>query len=119
MGRIVIPIFVLSFCVANSPAQTPEQKKSTIKFVQELQVGDGGFVPAPVDGRLDQNPKGSLRATTAALRALKHFGGAASDKKAGEKFVQACFDAQSGGFSDQPGGKPDVISTAIGLMSTP
>jgi prenyltransferase beta subunit len=117
MRRIVISILVLSFCVVALPAQTPEQKQATIKFVRELQVSDGGFVPAPVDSRLDQNPKGSLRATTAALRALKHFGGAAQDNKACEKFVQGCFDAQSGGFSDHPGGTPDVISTAIGLMA--
>ncbi len=117
MRRIVISVFVLSLCTTLASAQTPEQKKATIKFVQDLQVGDGGFVPAPVDGRLDQNPKGSLRATSSALRALKHFGGAANDKKACEKFVQNCFDAQSGGFCDQPGGKPDVFTTAVGLMA--
>src|SRR5438477_9068070 len=99
------------------PAQTPEQKKATVKFVQELQVSDGGFIPTPNDGRLDQNPHGSLRATTAALRALKYFGGAANDKKAAAKFVAACWDKQSGSFSDRPGGKGDVFTTAVGLMA--
>jgi prenyltransferase beta subunit len=117
MDRIHLAASVLLFWTAALPAQAPEQKKVTIKFVQDLQVSDGGFVPAPVDGRLDQNPKGSLRATSSALRALKYFGGAAKDKKACEKFVQECFDGQIGGFSDQPGGKTDVFTTAVGLMA--
>jgi prenyltransferase beta subunit len=98
-------------------AQTPEQKKATVKFLQELQVGDGGFVPAQVDGRLDQNPKGGLRATSAGLRALKYFGGKANDEKAAAKFVQSCWDEKTGSFSDAPGGKGDVFTTAVGLMA--
>src|SRR5438876_441574 len=82
------------------PAQTPEQKQATVKFLQELQVADGGFVPAAVDGRLDQNPKGGLRATSAALRALKYFGGAPNDKKAATQFVEKCWDAKAGCFAD-------------------
>src|SRR5262245_30187308 len=117
MRRFVILSFVLLLWVPALPAQTPEQKKATIKFVQDLQVSDGGFVPAPVDGRLDQNPKGSLRATSSALRALKYFGGTVNDKKTCEKFVQDCFDAQTGAFADQPGGKADVFTTAVGLMA--
>ncbi|HLW65281.1 MAG TPA: prenyltransferase/squalene oxidase repeat-containing protein [Gemmataceae bacterium] len=98
-------------------AQTPEQKKATIKFVQELQLVDGGFAPAPVDTRIDKDPKGSLRATTSALRALKYFGSEPRDKAAAAKFVRSCYYAETGAFSDQPGGKPDVISTAIGVMA--
>ena len=117
MLRVVVSSFLLVISASSLFAQTPEQKKATIKFLRELQLNDGGFVPVPLDGRVDRNPKGSLRATTAGLRALSHFGGKAKAKKAGEKFVQACFDPQSGGFSDQPGGTPDVISTAVGLMA--
>src|SRR5258707_8952250 len=98
-------------------AQTPEQKKAAIKYVQELQTPDGGFQPQAVDARLDQPLKGSLRATTTALRALKYFLGTANDKAAAAKFVQKCYDATTGGFADAPGGTPDVFSTAIGLMA--
>ncbi len=109
-------LFLLTF-VAAAPAQTPEQKKATIKDVKELQTPDGGFQPQAVDARLDQPLKGSLRATTTALRALKYFGGMANDKAAAAKFVQKCFDATTGGFTDAPGGTPDVFSTAVGLMA--
>ena len=32
-------------------------------------------------------------------------------------FVMSCHDKASGGFADVPGGKPDVASTAVGLMA--
>src|SRR5262245_23648864 len=115
--RYFITLFIVFTFLPILPAQTPEQKKATVKFVQELQVADGGFTPTPTDGRLDQNPHGSLRATTAGLRALKYFGGEANDKRAAAKFVQSCWDKSSGSFSDQPGGKADVFTTAVGLMA--
>ena len=117
--RWQISLFILGLLLSSLPAQTPEQKKATIKFLQDLQVSDGGFVPAPVDGRVDQNPRGSVRATSGAVRALKYFGGEPKDKKAAAKFVQGCWDAQTGSFSDAPGGKGDVFTTAVGLPLQP
>ena len=32
------------------------------------------------------------------------------------RYLKACYDPKSGGFSDRPGAKPDAISTAVGLM---
>src|SRR5262249_51734165 len=107
----------LLFIAAALPAQTPEQKKATVKFLQELQVEDGGFVPVPIDSRVDKAPRGSLRATSAGLRALKYFGGEPKDRKAAAKFVQSCWAARTGAFSEQGGGIPDVFSTAVGLMA--
>src|SRR5262245_46538831 len=107
------------FCLIFAPvlyAQTPEQKKATVKYLQELQCPDGGFHPQAVDPRLDQAPKGSLRATTSALRALKYFGGTPKDASGAASFVKSCYDSQSGSFSDQPGANPDVFTTAVGLM---
>jgi len=94
------------------PAQTPEEKKATIAFVQGLQSG-GAFVPSPAE-----SDKPSLRATSAALRALKYFGGEPKDKTALPRFVERCFDKTTGGFSDSPLTlKPDVTTTAVGLMA--
>src|SRR6185369_5650855 len=60
----------------------------------------------------------SLRATSSALRALKYLGGEVADRDSCAKFVTACFDKTTGGFRDRPGdGKPDVATTAIGLMA--
>jgi hypothetical protein len=38
------------------------------------------------------------------------------EKDACKRFVESCFDA-SGGFANIPGGKPDVATTAIGIMA--
>src|SRR5437660_6403102 len=102
MRRLGFPIIALMFVPALS-AQTPEQKKATVKYLQDLQCPDGGFHPQAVDPRLDQVPKGSLRATTSALRALKYFGGAPKDKDAARLFVNASYDAPAGAFADAPG----------------
>jgi prenyltransferase beta subunit len=32
-------------------------------------------------------------------------------------FVRRCFDRETGGFADTPGGKPDAVRTAVGLMA--
>ncbi len=58
-----------------------------------------------------------LRATNAAVKALNHFGGEVPDKAACADFIKSCFDKESGGFADRPGGKPDVTTTAVGLMA--
>jgi prenyltransferase beta subunit len=115
--RRFVCLAIVALVAPSLQAQTPDQKLATVKFLQELQVADGGFVPAPVDGRLDQNPRGGLRATSAALRALKYFGGAPNYKKAAAKFVENCWDDKAGYFADAPGGKGDVFTTAVGLMA--
>ncbi len=45
-----------------------------------------------------------------------HVGGSVPDVLACVKYVKSCRDS-SGGFAPQPGGKPDVITTAVGLMA--
>src|SRR4051812_16219533 len=115
--RHLICLAIVALVIPSLRAQTAEQKQATVKFLQELQVPDGGFVPAPVDGRLDQNPRGGLRAASGALRALKYFGGAPSDKKAAAHFVEKCWDAKAGCFADSPGGKGDIFTPAVGLMA--
>jgi len=92
-------------------AQTADEKKATIAYLQKLQQKDGGFAPAA------DKPKSSLRATSSALRALKYFGGEPLEKAACADFVKSCFDKDSGGFVDAPGGKPDVAVTAVGAMA--
>ncbi len=92
-------------------AQTPEQKKASLDFVKQLQQKDGGFAPGAGG---DQS---SLRATNAALRIFHYFGGDVPNAEACRKFVESCYDKSSGGFADMPGGKPDVATTAVGLMA--
>jgi hypothetical protein len=110
--RSLVPLTVLLLAAGPAPGQTPEEKKATVAFLQKLQHADGGFVAAPVDA-----PKSSLRATSSGVRALKYFGGSAKDLDAARKYVESCFDAAAGGFADTPGGKPEVATTAVGLMA--
>jgi prenyltransferase beta subunit len=118
MRRLPLCILFLLLCLAPAWAQTADEKKATVAYLQKLQAGDGGFLaaaPNPLAGRRDVS---SLRATTTAVRALKYFGGEPKDKDACAKYVQNAFDEKTGGFIDaQPGLKPDVFATAAGLMA--
>jgi prenyltransferase beta subunit len=106
-----IPLACLLVLPAVLPGQTADEKKSTIAYVQSLQTKDGAF---RVNAKAD---KGTLRGTSASLRALRYFGGAAKDTATCKTFVLGCLDKKSGGFADTPGGKPDPILTAVGLMA--
>lgn len=85
--------------------------EATIQYLRKLQASDGGFLTDA------GKAKSSLRATTSALRALKYFGGEASDCAASADFVKKCFVESSGGFADSPGGKPDAVTSAVGVMA--
>ncbi|MFL5241902.1 MAG: prenyltransferase/squalene oxidase repeat-containing protein [Gemmataceae bacterium] len=116
LSRFGIAGVFLVMVLAPARAETPDQKKATVVYLQALQTKEGGFLPAAADpAKKDAKP--TLRATSGALRALKYFGGEPNDKAAAVQFVKECFDQASGGFSDTPKGKPDVVSTAVGLMA--
>ncbi len=87
------------------------QHKAAIAYLQKLQQKDGGFA-----ADAHQTTSG-LRATNAAVKALDHFACEVHDKAACANFVKSCFDKESGGFADRPGGKPDVTLTAVGLIA--
>jgi prenyltransferase beta subunit len=92
-------------------AQTPDEKKVTLAYLQKLQTKAGGF-------RADAKAVGpSLRGTSACLRATKYFGGTVAHREECRKFVLSCLDEKTGGFANTPGGKPDPIVTAVGLMA--
>jgi len=89
--------------------QTPAEFAQTAAFAAAHQNKDGGFAP-----KVGQ--PSTLGATNTGLRVLKHVGGSVPDILACVKFVKSCHDA-SGGFAQTPGGKPDVPTTALGLMA--
>jgi prenyltransferase beta subunit len=115
MKRSVLLVLIVPLLPSLVRAQAPDasEKQATVAYVQALQTPEGGFLPM----KASSPGKPSLRATGPALRALKYFGGAPRDKEACCRFVESCFDKNTGAFSDQPGGKPDVIVTAVGLMA--
>lgn len=113
MGRWAVVLLGAAVCLGPVRGQTLEQKQATVAMLRGLQTSEGGFRPAPGDAKALPG----LRATSAALRALKYSGGEAPDRQAAAKFVASCFDKASGGFADRPNGKPDAVLTAVGLMA--
>ncbi len=94
---------------ATARGQTPAEFVETAVFAAAHQNTDGGF------GAKAGGPS-SLGSTNSALRVLKYVGGSVPDILACVRYVKSCRD-QGGGFAQNPGGKPDVITTAIGLMA--
>jgi hypothetical protein len=117
MRRYSLVLVGLVACPVWAWGQTPDQRKETLGYLRALQQADGGFLPSRPDRDKARESKSSLRATNAALRALKYFGGEPADPAACARFVQSCFDKASGGFGDAPGMKPDVPTTAVGIMA--
>jgi hypothetical protein len=109
--KTFLAIGLVLVVIVPARAQTPDEKKATLAYLQKLQNKDGAFRPT-----LTAAPS-SLRATSSALRATRYFGGTVASKDDCAAFVKKCFDKKSGGFADSPGGKPDVVVTAIGLMA--
>jgi prenyltransferase beta subunit len=117
--RLSIPLAILVLLPPASFGQNKEiqdqidQKLATIRFVRNLQDVSGGFRPT-ADG------KAGIRATTAGIRALKYVSGkpvkeCVPNLDKATAFVMSCYDPKTGGFAD-PGGKPDVFTTSVGIM---
>lgn len=105
---------ILLFSLVSVVSAQDEGKKKTIAYVQKLQTSTGGFV-SMMGPNIRVQP--TLRATSSAVRALHYLGGEIPDKAACIKFVESCHHAESGGFADTPNGKPDVFTTAVGIMA--
>jgi hypothetical protein len=116
MRRWCLGLLGIALLFAPARGQTPELAKAGSAYVQGLQTADGGFLPALGEGG-NSKGKSTLRATSAAVRALKYFGAQPRDRAAAARYVRSCFDPASGGFADQPGGRPDVMTTAVGAMA--
>lgn len=108
-------------------AQTEEMLKAvekklandrTAKWVFALEATKGGFYLSPPDDKADAKPAPSLRATNGAVKALKYLGFPLLNKEREKHaaFVLSCYDPKTGAFAE-PGGKPDVTITSIGVMA--
>ena len=122
--RYAVPLLLLipsvSFAQTKGMIDDIQRKldrQRTAKWVLEQEASNGGFYNAPQDPKVDAAPRASLRATNGAVRALKYLGFPLlkSEKEKHAKFVLSCYDPRTGGFAE-PGGKPDVVTTSIGIM---
>ncbi len=114
--RSAFALFVVFVPSAASAQFDADQKKATIKWVLAQEVPAGGFLVAPQDPNIDAVPQPGLRATSAAVRTLKYLGAVIPNKDKHAAFVLSCHDPKTGGFAE-PGGKPDVTITSIGVMA--
>lgn len=113
MKRLALSVLALFLLLPGARGQSAAEKKATIAYLRSLWQKDGGFAPSA-------GGKSSLRATVGALRAIHYFSPTSTPVPPGKSppaFVASCFDKASGGFADRLGGKPDVASTAVGLMA--
>jgi prenyltransferase beta subunit len=89
-----------------------DEEKATRDWVLSLQTAEGGFT----DGK-GEGSEPTLKATAAALLALRDLKSQPKEPRACEKFVLSCYDKENGGFAARPGGKADVASSAAGLLA--
>lgn len=111
MSRRTCSLAIALLGIALTPAsraQSPSDFAQTAAYVATLQNPDGGFGPAP-------GQPSSLGTTSGAVRVLKYVGGSIPDVLNCIKYVQSC--RVDGGFAPAPGGKPDSLTTSIGLLA--
>ena len=82
--------------------------KQTIAYVQKLQTSTGGFTSIPPAPNIRIAP--TLRATSAAVRALHYLGGTIPDKPAAVKFVERCWNPATGGSPTLPAATTSMSS---------
>jgi hypothetical protein len=111
MKRFSLGLWVFALVLASAWAQSADEKKATVAYVQKMQQSNGAFAASAA------NATPGLRSTSGAVRALKYFGGELPNREGCAKFVESTFDSASEGFADVPGGKVDVATTAVGLMA--
>ncbi len=98
-----------AWTASTSKAQTPAEMAQTAAYAAAHQNKDGGFAP-----KVGQ--PSSLGSTNHGLRVLRHVGGSVPDILACVNYVKSCR-VKGAGFSPTPGGKPDVVTTGLGLLA--
>jgi prenyltransferase beta subunit len=112
MKRIALIVLFLGAALAHAGEKGD---KKAIAYLQKLQTNTGGFLSQAPAPNIRIAP--TLKATSSAVRTLHYLGGDVPNKDGASKFVESCYHADSGGFSDMPKGTPDVYTTAVGLMA--
>ena len=108
-GRVVAFLALAVLEAINVRAQSAADFAQTAAYAAAQQNADDGFAAGP-------GQPSTLRATNTGLRVLDYVGGSLLDEPGCIRFVNSC-KLPGGGFAQRPGGKPDVVTTALGLMA--
>lgn len=108
-GRVVAVMAVAVLTAINVRAQSSADFAQTAAYAAAQQNADGGFAASP-------GQPSTLGATNTGLRVFDYVGGSLLDEPGCIRFVTSC-KVPGGGFAQRPGGKPDVVTTAVGLMA--
>ena len=110
-GRVVavLALGLLAAIDIRVRAQSAADFAQTAAFAAAQQNPDGGFASSP-------GQPSTLGATNTGLRVLDYVGGSVLDEPGCIRFVNSC-KVPGSGFAQRPGSKPDVVTTALGLMA--
>jgi hypothetical protein len=116
---LLLPSF--AFAQPKEAIEAVQRKVETLEYLRSLDAPSGGFYAVASVTKSDTPSVPSLRATNATVRAWHYLEGEKLGKKLLNKekhaeFVLKCYDPKTGGFAE-PGGKPDVATTSIGVMA--
>jgi predicted esterase/prenyltransferase beta subunit len=106
---IILPFLIFLALPPRLHAQTSEDFVRTGVYLASLQNPDGSFSPKT-------GAPANLNSTSSAIRTLGFVKGSIPDVMACIRYVRSCW-VPGKGFAATPGGKPDIIVTAIGLMA--
>jgi len=108
-GRVVAVLALTALAAINVRAQSAADFARTAAYAAAQQNADGGFAASP-------GQPSTLGATNTGLRVLDYVGGSLFDEPGCIRFVNSC-KVPGSGFAHRPGGKPDVVTTAVGQMA--
>ena len=108
-GRVVAVLALTALAAIHVRAQSAADIARTAAYAAAQQNADGGFAASP-------GQPSTLGATNTGLRVLDYVGGSPLDEPGCIRFVNSC-KVPGSGFAQRPGGKPDVVTSALGLMA--
>ena len=110
-GWVSAGLALVALAMIGTPAraQSPTDFAQTAAYAAAHQNEDGGFAAGP-------GQASTLGSTNTGLRVLDYVGGSVPDVAGCIRFVKSC-KVKHSGFAQTPGGKPDVVTTAIGLLA--
>jgi hypothetical protein len=102
----MLPVLLLALA-----QPTAGEKAATLRYIESLRDPATGVYTVTADGRPN------LRAVNGACKATELLGSTVAGVDKLRAFVLRCYDPDTGGFAEEPGGKQTVPATAVGVIT--